>query len=328
MHLSHRSALGTLGRVALGVMLVTGTAQAQPAPLPEASGAGALPQDRPLPTEQSSLPATSAPPPTAPAYDPAGVPPPAGEAGPKEPKRGDFDAGGLVRLPSGPDEKGEFATFNWVAVDLRARYYLLDSVTLDGKVPLAVVKPDNFAGAETKLLGGFTAGLEAKLPMPPQPGLYETEVGLVLTGAYMREGAMLLSDKDYPLFIGDLQPGFSVGLRSKVKLSSLIDFSLTPLFVYQRGEAEAQTGLQLPLALIVKLGSLLKVSADAGVYTGDDFSFGGDDGGRIAAGGSVTLKIGPIVLHAGAGVASLLTGGLYPTISDSLYIDLDARYQK
>ena len=32
----------------------------------------------------------------------------------KEPGRGDFDAGGQVRLPNGPDANGKFATFNWV----------------------------------------------------------------------------------------------------------------------------------------------------------------------------------------------------------------------
>jgi hypothetical protein len=40
------------------------------------------------------------------------------------------------------------------------------------------------------------------------------------------------------------------------------------------------------------------------------------------------VKIGPILAHAGAGVASLLTGGMYPTISDSVYIDVNAKYVK
>src|SRR5689334_5008864 len=43
----------------------------------------------------------------------------------KKPKRGDFDAGGQVRLPNGPDEMDEFATFNWVALDVKGKYYLL-----------------------------------------------------------------------------------------------------------------------------------------------------------------------------------------------------------
>jgi hypothetical protein len=38
--------------------------------------------------------------------------------------------------------------------------------------------------------------------------------------------------------------------------------------------------------------------------------------------------LGPIITHAGAGVASLLTGGAYPTIRDSVYIDLNVKYAK
>jgi hypothetical protein len=72
----------------------------------------------------------------------------------------------------------------------------------------------------------------------------------------------------------------------------------------------------------------VQTSADLGVFTGDNYSFSGSDGGRIAAGGSLTVKIGPILAHAGAGVASLLTGGLYPTISDSIYVDVNAKYVK
>ena len=41
---------------------------------------------------------------------------------------------------------------------------------------------------------------------------------------------------------------------------------------------------------------------------------------------SADLGIGPILAHAGAGVASLLTGGMYPTFSDSVYIDVNAKY--
>ena len=60
----------------------------------------------------------------------------------RQPKRGDFDAGGQVRLPSGPDDAGKFATYNWIAADLKGRYFLLDTVTVNGNIPLAVKKPD------------------------------------------------------------------------------------------------------------------------------------------------------------------------------------------
>jgi hypothetical protein len=240
----------------------------------------------------------------------------------KQPKRGDFDAGGVVRLPSGPDDMGEYATFNWVAVDAYGRYFLLDWVTIGGKIPLAIIKPDAADGDDPSFFGGFSSSLEAKLP----PSGFQ--LGLTLTGAYMREGAMLLSDKDFPLYIGDFQPGFGGGVLAKIKLSELLDLSLTPSWVYQSGDEESRTAIQIPASVIVKLGSLLKVSADAGVFTGDDYSFGGDDGGRIYAGAAVDVKLGPIIAHAGAGVASLLTGGMYPTISDSVYIDLNVKYAK
>lgn len=261
----------------------------------------------------------------------AAATPPPEDPKAKEPKRGDFDAGGQVRLPNGPDEMGTYATFNWIALDLKARYYLLKSVTVNGNIPLAVKKPDTFGGAaDPRLIGGMSVRLDAMLPaMPKMPFIkYETEVGLSLTAAYMREGAMLLSEKDFPLFLGDFQPGFSGGLITKVKLSSLLDFSLVPSWVYQKGSAESVTAVQIPMSLIIKLGSLIKVSTDLGIFTGDDYSFGGDNGGRIAAGGSLTVKLGPILAHAGVGVASLLTGGFYPTIGDSLYIDLNVKYAK
>ncbi len=249
----------------------------------------------------------------------------------KEPKRGDFNAGGQARFPSGPDEMGEFASFNWVAVDLKGRYYLLKSVTLDANIPLAIIKPDTIGpmGPEPSLFGGITMTLDARVAAPKMPGVrYDTVVGLNLTVGYMKQGAMLLSDKDYPAFIGDMKAGFAGGLVTRVKLSSLVDFSLVPTWVFQSGEPESLTALQIPLALELKLASVAKVSAQLGIYTGDNYSFSGDEGGRITTGGALDLKLGPILFHAGAGVASLLTGGLYPTIKDSFYVDLNVAYAK
>jgi hypothetical protein len=251
----------------------------------------------------------------------------------KEPKRGDFDAGGQVRLPNGPDEEGVFKTFNWVAFDVKGRYFLLDSVTVNANLPLAVKKPEMLmTGEDPRLIGGMNLSLEAKLPVmkvPFAPKMTEgTEVGVSLSGAYMREGAMLLSEKDYPKFTGGFKPGFTAGLITKVKLSTLVDFKLLPVFVYQSGTDESLMAVQVPMSTIISLGSLLKVSADLGVYTGDDFTFRGSKGGRLALGAAIDLKIGPIITHAGAGAASLLTGGVYPEISDSLYIDLNVKYAK
>jgi hypothetical protein len=291
--------------------------------------AAALAQTADAPERRSEDPVRM-PPPAAP---PAPTPPTsvAADTGPKQPKRGDFDAGGVVRLPSGPDEEGAYATFNWIAVDLKGRYFLLDSVTLNGFVPIAVKKPDHLPGTATEpsLFGGFDLSLEAKLPrLPFQPTGNKTEVGLTLGGGFMREGAMLLSDKDFPLFVGDFQPEWSAGLVTTVQLGTYVDFSLLPRFVYQRGTVESLTAVQVPTSLILRAGSFLELAADLGVYTGDDYSLRGRNGGRIALGASLSVKIGPLRFHAGAGAASLLTGPAYPTVKDSFYIDLDVKYVK
>lgn len=270
----------------------------------------------------------------APADAPADQPPPEEKQGPKEPKRGDFDAGGQARFPSGPDEMNQYDSFNWVAVDLKGRYFLLDSITANGFIPLAVKHPDNISGGaiEPKMLGGLRIDLEAKLPKLPKSSLvkYETEVGLGLTAAYMREGAMLLSEKDFPLFVGDLQPGLAGSLIMKVKLSSLVDFKLLPAFVFQTGESENLTAVQVPMALVLKLGDVVKLSADVGVFTGDDISLRAKNGGRVYLGAALDVKIGRIITHLGAGFASLLTDemGLYPTIKDSVYLDLNVKFAK
>jgi hypothetical protein len=294
-----------------------------PPPDPSAGGT-------PLPDPSSGMPAptstTSEPTDGGPTTEPAAPPK-------KEPGRGDFNAGGQVRLPSGPDEMGQYATFNWIAADLKGKYYVFDTVTINGNIPLAVKHPDMFGGIEPKMFGGMSVTLDARLPkwnVPMAPKAKDTDVALILTGAYMREGAMLLSEKDFPMFIGDLKPGFAGGLDMKVKMSSVIDLKLAPAFVYQSGSVEALQAVQIPISAVVKLGETLKVSTDLGVFTGDDASFKPSNGGRIYAGGALDLKISKIILHGGAGVASLLTGAdsMYPTISDSVYIDLNVKYAK
>jgi hypothetical protein len=253
---------------------------------------------------------------------------------PKEPKRGDFNAGGQVRLPSGPDEMGEYATFNWVALDMKGKYYLLDSVTAEANIPIAVIHPDSamIGGGmvEPGYFGGFSATLDAKLPKGPFASMmkYEADVGLLLTGSYMVEGAMLLSEKDFPLFTGNFAPGFSGGLKMNIKMSSLVDFKLNPVWVYQAAEVESLEGVQIPMSLVLALGDVIKVSADLGIFTGDDYSFGADNGGRIYAGGALDVKIGKLIFHGGAGTASLLTGGLYPSVRDAFYLDLNVAFAK
>ncbi len=256
----------------------------------------------------------------------------------KEPGKGDFDAGGQVRLPNGPDENNEYATFNWVAVDLKGRYFILDPLVVEGEIPLAVKKPDTVmvGGVERDpgIFGGMKVNVKLKLPMPKKlPGMGSTEgneVGLNIGGAVMPEGAMLLSEKDFPLFDGDFKPAFMGGITTKVKLGSVVDFKLMPQWVIQAGSAGSLTAVQVPTSLVVALGSLLKVSADLGVYTGDDYTLRSSKGGRVALGAAIDVKIGPIVTHLGAGAASLGTGpsSMYPTIRDAMYFDLNVKYAK
>lgn len=252
-----------------------------------------------------------------------------GEKKPKEPKRGDFNAGGQVRLPNGPGDDGKYATFNWVAFDAKGRYYLLKYITVDGTIPFAVKKPDMALGQEPSIVGGISTRLEAKTPPIGLPFVKEkSEVGVALGAAYMREGAMLLSDKDFPLFAGDFQPGFTAGVISRIRMGKVVDFNFNPQWVYQKGTDESLGAVQIPLSLVVSVGDILKLGTDAGIYTGDDYKFGGDDGGRISTGVSLDVKIGKIITHAGVGFASLLTGGLYPTVKESMYIDLNVKFAK
>ena len=303
--------------VIAALFLISSTAFAQPGP-------------------QDPQPAP-APPPTSgyiPTYTDAQAQPPPDDGKPKEPKSGDFDAGGQARFPSGPDAAGKYASFNWVGFDAKAKYYLLKSVTANFSAPLAVKHPDTVmvgtAMESPDMIGGAHLRLDAIVPAAPRLPIlgFEYTFGVSLDASYMREGALLLSDKDFPLFTGDFKPGFAGALITKIKLSSVLSFSLVPAWVYQSGTMASHKAVQIPMSLVIKLGSLVKLSADLGVYTGDGYSFGGDSGGRIYAGGALDVKISKIIVHAGAGVASLLTGPEYPTVSDSLYVDLNVKYAK
>lgn len=283
-------------------------------------------QAQPSPVGPAGTAAPAAPAPVAPTT----ATPAAPRAAPASPRRGDFDAGAQVRLPGGPDELGQFATFNWVAVDAVGRYYLLDQVTVVGRAPIAIIHPDTVGGTiEPATFGGVDVALRATLPRAPfQPRAHPTDVAVTVSGAYARAGAMLLGPRDYPLFAGDFQPGFTAGVDARLRLSSLVDVVTAPVFVYQRGDGEALDGVQLPLTAVVKLGAVVQLGADLAINTGDDFGFGADDGGRIALGGSLTVALGRLRAHAGAGTASLLTGGAYPTVTDGFYLDLDVRYAR
>ena len=88
--------------------------------------------------------------------------------------------------------------------------------------------------------------------------------------------------------------------------------------------------MQIPTSLILKIGSLVTRSADLGIYTGDGYALRARKCGRLPLGAALDVKLGPISVHAGAGAASLITGegGLYPSITDSVYLDLNVKFAK
>ena len=111
------------------------------------------------------------------------------------------------------------------------------------------------ANESPDMIGGAHLRLDAVLPAAPTIPIfnYEYTIGVSLDASYMREGALLLSDKDFPLFTGEFKPGFAGALITKIKLSSLLDFSLVPAWVYQSGTMSSHKAVQIPMSLIIKL---------------------------------------------------------------------------
>lgn len=306
-----------------------------PTPTPAPAGDPAAPAPTPGPDAQPQ------PPPAYPTYAPptpyTGEDPDA--AAKKGPRRGSFDAGGKVRFPSGPDETGEYATWNWVAFDAIGRYFLLDGITVNGRIPFVVIKPDTALVAGRQRGPGRVGGLEVRLDlmvpkavmnMLPGAQTKKSEIGLTVTGAYAHDGALLLSERDFPLYTGGFHPGLVLGLVTKVKLGSVVDFNFLPVWTSQYGDDDTKQGVQVPLDLTISLGSLVKVALELGVFTGDDYSLRARNGGRLPLGASLDVKIGKIIAHVGAGWASLITdpAGFYPTVGDSVYFDLNVKFAK
>ena len=87
---------------------------------------------------------------------------------------------GLVTVIAEADEPaGKYATFNWVAVDMKAKYFLLDQVTFSGNVPLAIIHPKTvMGGPETSMTApGVTAMLRA-ITAILRPGFRNVPVNL------------------------------------------------------------------------------------------------------------------------------------------------------
>jgi len=162
-------------------------------------------------------------------------------------------------------------------------------------------------------------------------------IGLQVTLGYMKEQSFFYSEKMFPYYFGDYTPAVSAGAYVHFKHWGLY-LDTAPTLAYQAagsfkkadGSGDGGAAIQLPLSAAVHLGSLLEVAADTGIFTGSGLSFDAKDDASIFAGGSITIKVKPVKVHLGAGVASLLTDqmGPYHSIGDSVYFDLNAAYVK
>jgi hypothetical protein len=240
---------------------------------------------------------------------------------------GKFNAGGALAFPSGPDANDKYAAFNWVTLNGKARYNLAHAVRAYINIPIALKHPDLPAPASPSMFGGFTARGE----------LGSKVIGLQLTAGYMKEQSFFYSEKMFPAFIGDYTSCLSAGAYINFKFIGLY-FATAPTLAYQGagqfkradGSDDGGTAIQLPVSAAIHLGSLLEVAADTGVYTGPGLSLHSSEGASIFAGGSVTVKIKPVQVHLGTGVASLLTDQMaaYHSIGESVYFDLNVKYVK
>jgi hypothetical protein len=239
--------------------------------------------------------------------------------------KGKFNAGGALAFPSGPDDTGKYASFNWVKLNAIGRYNPSDLTRVYINIPVAVKKAD-LPGESPSMFGGVTARGE----------LGAKVAGVQVTVGMMKEGAFFYSDKMFPLYVGDYEPAVSIGPYINIKHWGLY-FMTAPAIAYQKsgglklnGTNDGGAAVQLPLSAAVHLGSLLEVAADTGLYTGNGFSFDAKQNASIFAGGSLTVKVKPVMVHLGAGVASLLTDQMaaYHSIGDSVYFDLNVKYVK
>ncbi|HLL24243.1 MAG TPA: hypothetical protein VK427_19060 [Kofleriaceae bacterium] len=208
-------------------------------------------------------------------------------------------------------------TFNFVGLELGGRYNVSDNIAVGARIPFAVSKPDNFA-----VFGGMMARADLRLG---------ATVGVGAEAGFLKYGAVLLSQQDAPGFAdgADYELAFTVGpwLRAKAGPTYL---SINPAFVYQGGDPEGITGLQLPVTAMFRAAGLARFGAQLGIYTGDDFGMSAEDGGRIAVGLVADTKVSTVSLQVAAGFASLLTddASAYRSIGTSVYFTVGLAYVK
>ena len=209
--------------------------------------------------------------------------------------------------------------FKVIGVEPKARYNVTDAISVGARIPLAVSGPDM---PELAIFGGAMAHAELRLG---------ATIGAWVDVGFLKHGGVLLSQQDSFLYFDgvDYDVAFAVGpwIRAKAGPTYLV---IEPAFVYQPGDPEAIAGAQLPVTALFRAGSIGHVGAMVGIYTGDDFKLGAADGGRVAAGLVVDLKVSTIKVNLGAGVSSLLTDdmGLYAEVGKALYVNVGLAYVK
>jgi hypothetical protein len=227
---------------------------------------------------------------------------------------GHYAAGIKVMVASGLDD-----SFNFIGVTPWGRYNVSDSISVGARIPLAVSKPDGFT-----VFGGLMARAEIRLG---------ATIGAFGEAGFLKHGAVLLSEQDAPFFLDaegvDYDFATRIGLWVRVKGGPTY-LSFDPAFAYQPGDPEAITGIQFPVTALFRAGSVAHAGAQVGIYTGDDFKMGADDGGRVAAGLVADVAVSKIKLMFGAGISSVLTDdmGFYTSVGKALYVSVNLAYVK
>lgn len=226
---------------------------------------------------------------------------------------GHYAAGLRVHIASGAGD-----SFNFIGVQPWGRYNVSDSINVGARIPLAVSKPDGFAA-----FGGAMARAELRLG---------ATIGAMAEVGFLKHFAVLLSDQDAPAYsdADGIDYDFAMRLGPWVRVKGgPVYLSFDPAFVYQAGDPGI-TGVQFPVTGLLRAGSVAHVGAQVGIYTGDDFKLGADEGGRVAAGLVADVSVSSIKVMFGAGFASLLTDdmALYTSVGKSVYVTVNLAYVK
>ena len=225
---------------------------------------------------------------------------------------GHYAFGVRVHIASALDD-----SFNFIGLQLEGRYNVSDNIAVGARIPLAVSKPDGFG-----VFGGAMARAELRLG---------ATIGAMAEVGFLKHGAVLLSNQDAPIYVDDADYDFALALGPWVRAKAGPTYlSFEPAFVYQPGDPEAIMGVQFPVTALFRAGSVAHFGAQVGIYTGDDFKLGADEGGRVAAGLVADVKVSTIALRFAGGFASLLTDdmGLYTSVGKSVYVTVGLAYQK